>query len=86
VEFKLKSLFCAEKGVNIVRTRIVLCAALVLSVASFSRADNAGSERAGNIWRRQTLTGNFFGLGDRLSDSGIEVGLVQVSNKENFLT
>ena len=59
------------------RTRIVLIIVLLLSVPNFSRAETAKSERKnhqGNIWQQETLTDNFFGLGDNPSDAGIEVG------------
>jgi len=60
------------------KTRIVVSVVLLLSIANLSRAENTEpeqTERSVNIWQRETLTDNFFGLGDNLSDEGIEFGL-----------
>jgi len=60
------------------RVRIFVSVVLLLGAANLSRADNAKSEKTdypGNIWQRETLTNGFFGLGDGLAESGIELGL-----------
>jgi len=52
--------------------------AILLSAVNLSRADNAETRQTnclGNIWQRETLTNGFFGLGDGLAESGIELGL-----------
>jgi porin len=60
------------------RERLILCFFVVLTVASVSRADSGVIEKTNDtdsIWQRETLTNGFFGLGDKLADSGIEIGL-----------
>lgn len=60
------------------RIRIFVSVAFLLSAANLSGADNAKPEQvdyAGNIRQQETLTNGFFGLGDSLAESGIEVGL-----------
>ena len=51
---------------------------LLLSLAELLCAQNASLKSAsypGNIWEQETLTNNFFGLGESLAENGIEVGL-----------
>lgn len=51
---------------------------LLLSLAELLRAQNAKLRSAGypcNIWEQETLTNNFFGLGESFAENGIEVGL-----------
>jgi len=50
------------------RTQAVLVVAFLLGLAGFCRAEGE------NIWEQQTLTNGFWGLNDRLADSGIELG------------
>jgi len=60
------------------RTRIVVSLLVLLSVVNPLRAEDTKSEELANhsnIWQRDTLTDGFFGLGDNLSDRGIEIGL-----------
>jgi hypothetical protein len=60
------------------RERLILCFLVVLTVASVSRAESGVIEKTNDtdsIWQRETLTNGFFGLGDKLADSGIEIGL-----------
>ena len=52
--------------------------AILLSAVNLSQGDNTKSEKTdypGSIWQRETLTDGFFGLGDGLAESGIELGL-----------
>ncbi len=60
------------------KTRIVSSVMLLLGVVNLSRAESTKSEESAshnNIWQRQTLADGFYGLGDNLSDTGIELGL-----------
>ena len=50
------------------RKQAVLCVVFLLGLAGLCRAEGE------NIWEQQTLTNGFWGLNDRLADSGIEVG------------
>ncbi len=50
------------------RTQAVLIVTFLLGLAGFCRAEGE------NIWEQQTLTNGFWGLNDRLADSGIELG------------
>ncbi|MFB0553281.1 MAG: carbohydrate porin [Phycisphaerae bacterium] len=57
------------------RTTVFLSVMLLLSVVNVSGVESAElkkSNLACNIWERETLTDGFFGLCERLSDSGIE--------------
>jgi hypothetical protein len=45
---------------------------LVLAQLAFADSE---SNRPDNIWERETLTGGFFGLNDKLADDGIEITL-----------
>jgi len=59
------------------KTRAVVSVVLLLSVVNLSRAESAKSEQmeqAVSVWNRETLTNGFWGLNDRLSDKGIEIG------------
>ncbi|HOI55081.1 MAG TPA: carbohydrate porin, partial [Phycisphaerae bacterium] len=38
-------------------------------------AESAAASPSSSLWERETLTDHWFGLGDRLQESGIEVGL-----------
>ncbi len=52
--------------------------ALLLSAVNLSQGDNTKSEQidyAGNIRQQETLTNGFFGLGESLAESGVELGL-----------
>jgi porin len=58
--------------------RFFVSVLLLLTVANISKADNAKSEEvdyASNIRQQETLTNGFFGFGDSLAESGIEMGL-----------
>jgi len=60
------------------KTGIVASIVILLSIASFSRAEGTKSEnteQTGNICQQETLTNGFFGLNDNLSDIGIELGI-----------
>ncbi|NLW86690.1 MAG: carbohydrate porin [Planctomycetes bacterium] len=56
--------------------------AAVAAVALFSqaRADETGGSGANRLWRQETLSNNWFGLGGRLADNGVSVklGLTQI--------
>jgi porin len=65
-----------QKKVNITnKTRIVLNVAVLLSMASLSGAEGTELKKSNltcNILKQETLTNSFFGLCERLADSGIE--------------
>ena len=50
------------------KARIVLCAFVLLGLAGLCRAD-------GDIWERETLTDGFWGLNDKLAESGMELAV-----------
>ena len=57
---------------------ILLSIVVLLCLANFVHAERPSSERTrylSSIWQRPTLTNGFFGLGDGLAESGIELGL-----------
>ena len=61
-----------------VKLRILLITVALLSSVGICQADSEEKHKGGlfsNIWENETLTDGFFGLNDRLSDSGIELGL-----------
>ena len=53
------------------RTRILLIAMALLSLAGICHAEHKGCD----LWDRETLTNGFWGLNDSLADNGIEAGL-----------
>lgn len=58
--------------------RLFLSLLIVLVAANLSQAESATIEKTNDmdsIWQKETLTNGFFGLNERLADSGIEVGL-----------
>jgi carbohydrate-selective porin OprB len=69
--------FYTQKMMNTNTTRIALSVVLLLSVANLSRAETTKSGQTDcsddTRWQ-ETPSNRFFGLGDSLADSGIEVG------------
>lgn len=58
--------------------RLFFCLLVVLIMTSLSQAELSTIEEtndANGIWQREILTNGFLGLGDKLADSGIEIGL-----------
>jgi len=60
------------------RKAVIVNLVTLLSIVNLLTAENTKSEELANysnIWQRETLTDGFFGLNNKLSDSGIEFNL-----------
>ena len=74
----MRTLSFSKRKTNMARKIILLTVVHLLTPTILLRADNPESKCANSacpIWQQETLTNGFFGLNDRLADSGIELAL-----------
>ena len=65
------------------KRRILIIVIVLLISVNLTQADDNNSKQTDyfrNIWQQDTLTNGFWGLNDKLADSGVDISFVPISD------